>query len=42
VLVPPFHLFLLSAAHTDEHIDRVISACIDSLDDCRADGLFDS
>jgi glutamate-1-semialdehyde 2,1-aminomutase len=41
VLIPPVHLFLLSVAHTDEHIDRVISACIESLDDCRADGLFD-
>jgi len=40
VLVPPFHLFLLGAAHTDEHIDRVITACIESLDDCVADGLF--
>jgi len=40
VLVPPFHVFFLSAAHTDEHIDRVVSAFIDSLEDCRADGLF--
>lgn len=40
VLVPSFHVFFLSAAHDGAIVDRVASAFIESLDDCRRDGLI--
>lgn len=40
VLLPSFHVYFLSAAHGDADIDNAAGAFIESLDDCRADGLL--
>lgn len=40
VLLPSFHVYFLSAAHNDADIDSIAAAFIESLDDCRADGLL--
>jgi glutamate-1-semialdehyde 2,1-aminomutase len=40
VLLPSFHVYFLSAAHDDAMIDRIRDVFIESLDDCRADGLL--
>lgn len=40
VLVPGVHVYFLSTAHTESMIDRVTAAFLESLDDCRADGLL--
>ncbi|MFH8988122.1 aminotransferase class III-fold pyridoxal phosphate-dependent enzyme [Streptomyces sp. NPDC017940] len=38
--LPELHAFLLSAAHTTEHLDRIAHAFEESLDEMLADGLF--
>jgi len=40
VLVPGFHVYFLSAAHDQSMLDQVATAFMESLDDCRADGLL--
>lgn len=40
VLLPSFHVYFLSAAHDDAMIDRIAGTFVQSLDDCRADGLL--
>lgn len=40
VLLPAFHVYFLSAAHDRAMIDQAAAAMIESLDDCRADGLL--
>lgn len=40
VLLPSFHVYFLSAAHDDAMIEKVAAAFVESLDDCRADGLL--
>jgi glutamate-1-semialdehyde 2,1-aminomutase len=40
VLVPGLHIYFLSAAHDEAAIEHAAAAFIESLDDCRADGLL--
>jgi glutamate-1-semialdehyde 2,1-aminomutase len=40
VLLPSFHVYFLSAAHGEADIDTAAGVFIESLDDCRADGLL--
>lgn len=40
VLLPSFHVYFLSAAHSESDIQNAAGAFIEALDDCRADGLF--
>ena len=40
VLVPGVHVYFVSDAHTDDHIDQIIGVFIEALDECRADELL--
>jgi glutamate-1-semialdehyde 2,1-aminomutase len=40
VLLPSFHVYFLSAAHDDAMVDTMTDVFVQSLDDCRADGLL--
>jgi glutamate-1-semialdehyde 2,1-aminomutase len=40
VLVPGVHVYFLSAAHDEAAVGRVTTAFLESLEDCRADGLL--
>lgn len=40
VLLPSFHVYFLSAAHDDAMVDTMADVFVQSLDDCRADGLL--
>ncbi len=40
VLVPGVHVYFLSTAHSERAIEFATAAFIESLDDCRADGLL--